>query len=169
MTEGSELQGISISSPTRPARRQMTFVMLAGILAVSGTLVGAYYFATRTVILRVAVGPAGSDDLKLVQALAQGFTQSHSHIRLRLVQTDGATASAQAMAENKVDLAIIRGDLDVPRDAQAVATLRKNVVVLWVPPAAKGKGKKSGPKITKISQLAGRKVGVVGKTQANVN
>src|SRR3984885_8673988 len=137
MTEGSELQGISISSPPRPARRQMTFVMLAGILAVIGTLAGAYYFATRTVILRIAVGPAGSDDVKLVQALTQGFTQSHGHIRLRPVQTDGASASAEALADNKVDLAVIRGDLDVPKNAQAVATLRKNVVVLWVAPAGK--------------------------------
>ena len=36
-----------------------------------------------------------------------------------------------------------------------------------VPPP--GKGKKKGPKITKIAQLAGHKVGVVGRTQANVN
>jgi hypothetical protein len=45
--------------------------------------------------------------------------------------------------------------------------LRKNLTVLWVPP--KARGKKSGPKITKISQLAGRRVGVIGRTQANVN
>jgi hypothetical protein len=50
-----------------------------------------------------------------------------------------------------------------------VATLRKNVAVLWVPPAAKGKGRKSGPRITKIPQLAGRRIGVVGRTAANVN
>jgi TRAP-type uncharacterized transport system substrate-binding protein len=55
----------------------------------------------------------------------------------------------------------------VPKNAQAVATLRKNVAVLWVPPAVKGK--KSGPKITRIPQLAGRRIGVVGRTQANVN
>ena len=90
-------------------------------------------------------------------------------IRLRPMQTDGATASAQALAEGKADLAIIRGDLDVPKNAQAVATLRKNVAVLWVPPAAKVKGKKAAPKITKIAQLAGRRIGVVGRTQANVN
>ena len=86
---------------------------------------------------------------------------------MRPLQTDGATASAQALADGKADLAIIRGDLDVPKNAQAVATLRKNVAVLWVPPAVKGK--KSGPKITKITQLAGRRIGVVGRTQANVN
>ncbi|WP_246785204.1 TAXI family TRAP transporter solute-binding subunit [Bradyrhizobium sp. S69] len=146
----------------------MTFVMLAGILAIIGTLAAAYYFATRPEILRIAVGPANSDDVKLVHALSQGF-RSHGYIRLRLVQTDGAAESAQALANGKVDLAIIRGDLDVPKNAQAVATLRKNVAVLWVPPAAKGKGKKAGPKITKIAQLAGRRVGVVGRTPANVN
>jgi TRAP transporter TAXI family solute receptor len=145
----------------------MTFLMLAGILAVIGTLAGTYYFAMRPVILRIAVGPASGDDVKLVQALTQGFTQLHGHIRVRLVQTDGAAASAQALAGGKVDLAIIRGDLDVPKNAQAVATLRKDVVVLWVPAAAKGK--KAGPKITKIAQLAGRRVGVVGRTPANIN
>jgi TRAP transporter TAXI family solute receptor len=105
----------------------------------------------------------------VVQALTQAFTQAHSYVRLRPIQTDGATASATALADGKADLAIIRGDLDVPKNAQAVATLRKNVAVLWVPPPAKGKGKKAGPKITKIAQLAGRRIGVVGRTQANVN
>ena len=147
----------------------MAFVMLAGILAIIGTLAAAYYFAMRPEILRIAVGPANSDDVKLVHALSQGFTQSHGHIRLRPVQTDGAAASAQALANGKVDLAIIRGDLDVPKNAQAVATLRKNVAVLWVPAVTRGKGRKAGPKITKIAQLAGRRVGVVGRTPANVN
>jgi TRAP transporter TAXI family solute receptor len=172
MTGGLELAGspAPLAPPSaRSAKRQMMFITLAGVLAIVGALAGAYYFSMRPVILRIAVGPANSDDLKVVQALTQAFTQGHSHVRLRPIQTDGATASAQALADNKVDLAIIRGDLDVPKNAQAVATLRKNVAVLWVPPAAKGKGKKAGPKITKIAQLAGRRIGVVGRTQANVN
>ncbi len=143
------------------------FVVLAATLAIIGTLAGGYYFAARPVALRIAVGPANSDDLKVVQALAQGFAQARSQIHLRPIQTDGATASAQALAEGRADLAIIRGDLGVPKNAQAVATLRKNVAVLWVPPAMKGK--KAGPKITKISQLSGRRVGVIGRTQANVD
>jgi len=163
--------GLELAQPpsTRAAVRRATFVTAAGILAIIGALAGGYYFAMRPVALKIAVGPANSDDVKVVQRLTQAFTQTRSYVRLRPIQTDGATASAEALAEGKVDLAIIRGDLDVPRNAQAVATLRKNFVVLWVPPPAKGKGKKAGPKITKISQLAGHKVGVVGKTQANVN
>jgi TRAP transporter TAXI family solute receptor len=168
MTDGLDLVGPAQPSP-RSAKRKMMFVTLAAILAVVGTLAGAYYFAMRPVILRIAVGPANSDDIRVVQALTQAFTQAHSHVRLRPIQTDGATASAQALADGKADLAIIRGDLEVPKNAQAVATLRKNVAVLWVPPAAKGKGKKAASKITKIPQLSGHRIGVVGRTQANVN
>jgi TRAP transporter TAXI family solute receptor len=169
MTGGLDLVGPARPPSPRSAKRKMMFVTLAGILAVVGGLAGAYYFAMRPVMLRVAVGPANSDDVKVVQALTQAFTQAHSYVRLRPIQTDGATASAQALADGKVDLAIIRGDLDVPKNAQAVATLRKNVAVLWAPPAAKARGKKAAPKITKIPQLSGHRIGVVGRTQANVN
>ena len=168
MTGGLDLVGPELPSP-RSAKRKSMFITLAGILAVVGTLAGVYYFEMRPVILRIAVGPANSDDIKVVQALTQAFTHAHSHVRLRPMQTDGATASAQALADGKADLAIIRGDLEVPKNAQAVATLRKNVAVLWVPPAAKGKGNKAGPKITKIQQLSGHRIGVVGRTEANIN
>lgn len=150
-------------------RRRLALVLIAGVLAIIGALTAGYYFAVRPVTLRIAVGPANSDDLKVVQALAQALNnQPNSSVRLRPLQTDGAVASAQALADLKVDLAIIRGDLEVPRNAQAVATLRKNVVVLWVPRATKAKGKKAR-KVTKITQLAGLRIGVIGRTPANVN
>src|ERR1700692_4847114 len=169
MTGGLDLVGPQVAPSPRSAKRKMMFVTLAGILAIVGAGVGIYYFEMRPEILRIAVGPANSDDVKVVQGLTQAFTQSRSPIRLRPIQTEGSAASAKALEEGKADLAIIRGDLDVPKNAQAVATLRKNVAVLWVPPPAKGKGKKSGPKITKIPQLAGRRIGVIGRTPANVN
>nr|WP_291846951.1 TAXI family TRAP transporter solute-binding subunit [Bradyrhizobium sp.] len=157
-------------TPPRPAKRRLLFVALAGALALLGALAASYYFASRTVTLRIAVGPANSDDLRAVQALTQAFNnQRSSQVRLRLVQTDGAAASAALLGESKADLAIIRGDLEVPRNAQAVATLRKNVAVLWAPNAGKAKGKKAAPGITKITQLSGRRIGVVGRTEANVS
>lgn len=169
MTGGLELAGPPAPQSPRSAKSKTMFITLAGILALIGAIAGAYYFAMRPVVLRIAVGPPNSDDLRAVQALTQAFSQAHGYIRLRPVQTDGAAASAKALEDGGADLAIIRGDLDVPKNAQAVATLRKNVAVLWVPPRAKGKGKKTGPKITKIPQLAGRRIGVVGRTAANVN
>src|SRR6478735_6519941 len=171
MNDGPLLPEKPIPPSPRSAKRRLTFVMLAGVLAIVGALVAGYYFAMRPVTLRIAVGPANSDDLRVVQVLAQALNnQPHSLVRLRPLMTDGALASAALLGEGKADLAIIRGDLDVPKNAQAVATLRKNVAVLWVPPAGKAaKGKKGAPKITKIAQLAGRRIGVVGRTQANVN
>ena len=83
--------------------------------------------------LRIAVGPPNSDDLKVVQALSQAFLTSHGQIRLRPIQTDGATTSAQMIADGTGRPRVIRGDLSVPKNAQAVATVRKNVAVLWVP------------------------------------
>jgi TRAP transporter TAXI family solute receptor len=168
MTEPNLVAAAPRPSP-HTARRRLTFVMLAGVLAIIGTLAAGYYFAMRPVTLKIAVGPANSDDIKVVQTLAQAFNQGHSLIRLRPTQTDGAVASAEALADGKADLAIIRGDLEVPKNAQAVATLRKNIVVLWVPVAAKVRGKKAAPRITQIAQLAGHRIGVVGRTQANVN
>jgi len=170
MTDGPAFVEKPAPASPRQAKQRPTFVMLAGVLAIVGALAAGYYFAMRPVTLRIAVGPANSDDLKVVQALTQAFNnQQRSQVRLRPIQTDTAGASANLLGEGKADLAIIRGDLDVPKNAQAVATLRKNVVVLWVPPAQKAKGKKAAPKITKIAQLAGRRVGVVGRTPANVN
>jgi TRAP transporter TAXI family solute receptor len=166
MTGGLDLAETPSPPSPRSAARRTALVSLALVLAIIGALVGGYYFAMRPVIFKVAVGPANSDDVKVVQALTQGFAQHKSYVRLRPIQTDGATASADLLAEGKADLAIVRGDVDVPKNAQAVATLRKNVVVLWSVP---GKGKKKGAKITKITQLAGHRVGVVGRTQANVN
>ncbi|KRQ02663.1 TRAP transporter [Bradyrhizobium yuanmingense] len=166
MTGGLDLAETPPPPSPRSAARKTALVSLAFLLAIVGVVAGGYYFSMRPVTLRIAVGPANSDDVKVVQALTQGFAQHKSYVRLRPIQTDGATASANALAEGKVDLAIVRGDLDVPKNAQAVATLRKNVVVLWSVPA---KGKKKGAKITKVAQLAGHRIGVVGRTQANVN
>src|SRR3954451_8775101 len=169
MSDGRQLAGPPGPRTPRSQKRKAAFVTVAGVLAVVATMVSAYYFAMRPVTLRIAVGPASGDDLKVVQALTQAFSHAHGQVRLRPMQTDGALASAKALQDGTADLAIIRGDLEVPKNAQAVATLRKNVAVLWVPPAAKGKGRKGSAKITKISQLAGHKVGVIGRTPANVN
>ena len=150
-------------------QRKMTMIVLAAMLALVGIVSGAYYFAMRPVTLKIAVGPPNSEDVKVIQALTQAFARQHDRVRMRLVPTDNASASAAALADRGVDLAVIRGDLEVPKNAQAVATLRKNVAVLWVPPPVKVPGRKAAPKITRIAQLAGKRIGVIGRTPANVN
>lgn len=146
------------------ARARMTLVVLAVLAGIGAVVGGISYYMTRPVTLRIAVGPPNSDDVKVVQSLSQTFTREHAAIRLRLIVTEGAVESAEALATGRTDLAVIRGDIDLPKEAEAVAYLRKNFAVLWVPGGGPRKGR-----ITSVKQLGGKRIGVIGRTKANVN
>lgn len=143
------------------------FVLASGILCFL-LAAGALYLVLRPQTLRVAVGPPGSDDAKVIQAMAQTFARERSHIRLSPVITDGAIESISLLRQSKMDLAVARGDLEIPADAQSAAVLRKNVVVLWAAGSARRPRKGSGPRIVALKDLVGRKVAIIGRTQANV-
>jgi TRAP transporter TAXI family solute receptor len=150
-------------------RKDYSLLVLAAGLFLFAVAAGTVYYVLRPVTLRIAVGPAGSDDQKLVLALAQTFARDKSPVRLSPITTDGATESIALFAASKADLAVARGDLGLPANAESVAILRKNVVVLWAPSGLpKSSRKPPAPKIKAIDDLAGRRVGVIGRTQANV-
>lgn len=119
--------------------------------------------------LRVAVGPGGSDDHKVVFAMAQVFAAESRTVRLTPVTTEGAVEALALLKAGKADLAVARGDLEMSADAQTLAVLRKNYAVLWSTSGLPGKSSKSkhGTKVEDISGLAGRKIGVIGRTPAN--
>ena len=151
-------------------RKSYSLLILAAGIFLFGAAAGALYLVLRPVTLRIAVGPPGSDDQKLVQALAQSFARDRSSVRLSPITTEGATEAIALFAASKTDLAVARDDLNLPADAESVAILRKNVAVLWVPSGlpSKGSKKKPAPKIKGIDDLAGHRVGVIGRTEANV-
>ena len=159
-------------APTRPRRKRRNYSLLilaAGIL-LFGMAAGTLFYVLHPVTLRIAVGPPGSDDQKLIQVLAQTFAHDGSSVRLSPITTDGANESIVLFAAGKTDLAVARGDLNLPANAESVAILRKNVVVLWAPSGlpAKGSKKQPTPKIKSIDDLDGQRIGVIGRTQANV-
>jgi TRAP-type uncharacterized transport system substrate-binding protein len=157
-----------VSLRRRKRRISALLVLAAGLLLFVGAA-GGLYLALQPVTLKIAVGPQGSDDLKLIQALAQTFAHDKSSVRLAPIQTPGAAESIALLAAGKTDLAVARGDLAMPADAESVAILRKNVVALWAPSGLPVKGKKPpAAKIKSIDDLAGHRVGVIGRTQANV-
>jgi TRAP-type uncharacterized transport system substrate-binding protein len=131
---------------------------------------GALFLTLRYDTLRIAVGPAGSNDAKLIDAMAKTFARERRPVRLLPVVTDSATLSASLLREGKADLAVIRGD-ELPAEAQAIAILRKNVLVLWAPQrrSATERGKGTPSRISSIEQLAGRKVGLLGRAPANAS
>lgn len=160
------------SARLRRRRKQRSYALLilaAGMLAF-GAAAGTLYYVLRPTTLRIAVGPAGSEDQKLVQLMAQTFAREGSSVRLSLVTTEGTQESINLFSAGKADLAVARGDLNLPANAESVAILRKNLVVLWAPSglSAKGSKKQPAPKIKTLDELAGHRVGVIGRTQANV-
>jgi TRAP transporter TAXI family solute receptor len=159
-------------APPRPRKKRRSYALLilaAGMLAF-GVAAGTLYYVLRPVTLRIAVGPPGSEDQKLIQLLAQTFARDGNAIRLSPVTTEGATESIALFAAGKAELAVARGDLNLPANAESVAILRKNVVVLWSAPGLPGKNgkKQTAVKVKTLDELAGHKVGVIGRTQANV-
>ena len=162
--------------------RHTFLVTVAVCLLMAGIAGAAFYAATRPMTLSIAVGPATGEDAKLVHALARHLASDKSAaIRLRVTATDGAAESAKALDDHKADLAVARRDIAMPKSGLAVAILHKSVAVLMVPAAgsparsakggrgAKGAKGAKGGKIEKIEDIAGRRVGVIGRTSANVD
>src|SRR3954463_16580801 len=160
----------STRSRRRRQRRGYALLILAAGMLAFGVAAGTLYYVLRPTTLRIAVGPAGSEDQKLIQLMAQTFARENSAVRLSLVTTEGTAESIALFTAGKADLAVARGDLNLPENAESVAILRKNVVVLWAPSGlpAKGSKKQPAPKIKSIDELAGHRVGVLGGTKANV-
>ena len=159
------------SDAARRRRRRsntLLLVLAAGFL-IFGAAAGALYYALQPETLRIAVGPPGSDDHKAIQAMAEAFISESRTFRLSPITTDGAVEALGLLGAGKVDLAVGRVDLEMPADAQTVAIVRKNFVVLWSPSGLAGKNskRKPAPKIKEIADLAGHRVGVIGRTPAN--
>jgi TRAP transporter TAXI family solute receptor len=153
-------------------RRKLFLIAAAGVLLVAGIAAATIYFTYQPTTLTVAVGPAGGENVRIMQALSQQFARERASIRLRVVVSDGPADSAATIAKGTADLAVVRGDLGIPADSQVVAILRHVVVALIVPApgvrAAKDAKKAKQPKIEKIEQLVGRRIGIVTRTEANL-
>ena len=72
-----------------------------------------------------------------MQSIAAQLAREQFNIRLQTKVLDGGPPAAAAAIDNgQADLAVVRRDVGMPKNGQAVAILRKNVVVFIVPSAA---------------------------------
>jgi TRAP transporter TAXI family solute receptor len=153
---------------SRGNKKTHALLVLATGLFIFAAAACALYLALRPITLRIAVGPAESDDQRLVEALAEALAIGRSHVRLAPITTAGPVDSVALLRSKKADLAVARADYsEMPRDVGSVAIMRKNVVVLWSS-LPKGSRKEARPKIKGVDDLEGHGVGVIGRTQENV-
>lgn len=138
--------------------RRTAFIALAIGLAVLAAMLVVVHWSSLPTTLRVAVGPIGSEDTRLVVALGQHLARDKRSVRLKLVLTDGVAESARKIDEDKADLAVVRTDVAMPTKAQTVAIMHRDVALIMTVPSTG---------ITQVSGLQGKTVGVIRDVPAN--
>lgn len=108
--------------------------------------------------LRIAVGPMGSTDLRLTVAFVQALQRDRANIRLKLVLTEGSSESAQALADRKAELAVVRSDIAMPEQSATVAVLRREAAFFVTRP---------GLDMESITALRGHIVGIATSRAPN--
>jgi TRAP-type uncharacterized transport system substrate-binding protein len=132
----------------------LRFIIVAGVVVlVVGAGLFGYRWYSRPATLTIAVGSSDGEATRLVSALASRVAAVNAPIRLKLVETTNAVDAAGQFAAEKVDLAVVRGDVGDLSQAQAVVVLAHAVVLLVAPP---------GSSITDIAGLKRTSVGVIG-------
>ena len=175
----STSDGLNADTSARRRKGGSPFLVLAAGLLLFAAVAGTAFLVTRPTTLRIAVGPSGSADQNVIQALSEIFAREGRPVRLSLITTAGPVESIELLRGKKTDLAVVRADEDLPNGTETVAILRKNVVVLWSAPAPppgpassgaarKAPKKDAKPKVKSIDDLEGHRVGVIGRTPVNI-
>ncbi|MBY0296463.1 MAG: TAXI family TRAP transporter solute-binding subunit [Methylobacterium sp.] len=133
-------------------------ITVAALLALLAVVLLVYQWVGQPTVLRVAVGPAGSEDARLIGAMAQSLARGHEDVRLRVVPTSGVAESAALAERGKVDLAVVRSDVGIPAATQTVAILHRDAAVLMT----------TTPTFASVPDLRGRRIGIVRNHDANV-
>ncbi len=135
-------------------------MVLAGLFALSALTAFMIHVLTAPSVLRLAVGPIGSDDVRMAAAFVQSLNREKGSVRIKLVLTEGLSDSAAAFDAGRAELAIIRPDIAHPVKAETLLITRR-FLPFFV--AAKTSG------IERIADLRGRKVGVVDNPRGNLD
>ncbi|MDF2766533.1 MAG: transporter solute receptor, family [Rhodospirillales bacterium] len=118
----------------------------------------AWHRLSRPTVLTVAVGPADFDDAALISAFARKFVAGGSPVRLSIVPTSGPADAFERLKKGEAQLAVVRSDGNGSEQAQAVALLHTDPVVIVA-------AEKTG--IESFGDLKGKTIGVVGPPGAN--
>jgi len=156
--------------------RHTWFLTILGLALVVGLIGLTVFLSTTSTVLRIAVGPKGSNDVRFVDVLEQRFIADRAPFKLEPIVMSGPVSVDDTRGRPQFDLAVVRGNMKLSDDWPVVAILRSDVVALMVPPASayasaapKTKGKAAArmpkrPKIEDITDLAGKRIGIVNDT-----
>jgi TRAP-type uncharacterized transport system substrate-binding protein len=114
-------------------RQEFVFLVLAILLSVGA---GVAYWVSRATVLTIAVAPKDGTEPALIQAYADALAKRHKEIRLKIIPFDDVRDSAEALRDGRVDLAIVRPDVELPDNGLTLAILRDQAMIIASPEAA---------------------------------
>jgi TRAP-type uncharacterized transport system substrate-binding protein len=123
----------TVRNRVRMFLRHTWLVTILGTIVLGGVIWAGIYYSTKATPIRIAAGPPGSSNAKIVQILTDLVAKNHDRLKLVLVATDSANASAQALSNRSADLAIVPTTVGKSPDWPVIAILRQNVIALIVP------------------------------------
>jgi TRAP-type uncharacterized transport system substrate-binding protein len=120
------------------------------LLSVMVLCVGVWWYSPHAT-LKITTGPAGGSADRFVSALISVMKKEHPRVRIVPVLSADLDASARALENGKVDLAIVRTDVAPPMNGQTIAILRREAVGIVLP---------TNSKIDAVAELRGKSVGI---------
>jgi TRAP transporter TAXI family solute receptor len=133
---------------------------LAGLFALSALIALSFHLATTPTVLRLAVGPIGSEDVRMAAAFVQIVNREKSAIRIKLSLTEGLAESGAKLERGGAELAIVRPDVAFPSRAETVLITRR-----FLPFVVTARDSA----IERIADLRGKRVGVVNNPAGNLD
>lgn len=140
--------------------RRNFFTAIAVVLGLACLALGAVFIARMPRTLALAAGPAGLETHRYAEALARASLETRDSIRYRIVVTSGAEESARLLEQDKVSLAIIRSDFELPENGQTLLVNARRMVVVMASQARRN--------VQKFADLKGKRVAVVRLTDPNL-
>lgn len=136
-------------------RRELLCLLAAIALLAAG---GLGFWALQPPMLKLAVGPDSPDNVALFRAFADTLVANHKRIRLDVRLFDDVRKSAVALENGEADLAIVRPDVAMPRNALTLAILRNQAMVIASPAESA---------LPKFKDLANKRIGLVEHHEAD--
>jgi TRAP-type uncharacterized transport system substrate-binding protein len=129
------------------------FTLLAGSIAL-----WLYFSMPRT--LRVAVGPANSEQVRFMHNVARAMIDTRQPFRLDLRTNNGTIDSSHALDRRQADIAILRSDDPTSSEARSIAVLQKRSIIIV---------SRKDSNISSLADLHGRSAAVIaGDSDSNL-
>jgi TRAP-type uncharacterized transport system substrate-binding protein len=139
---------------------RMVTMLLAGAFLVAALILAGLYLWSPKATVRITTGPNGGMAQRFISAFIATTEAAHPRIRFETVTVPDLAASAKALEERKVNIAIVRSDVSPPTNGQSLVILRRDVVAIVLPP---------GSPIEGVAQLSGKTVAIPTSPVQNEN